>query len=338
VRPVYAFGPAVRLGLDGAARARGHFDREYGPAATGENADVEARVRFMLRPPTGAGAGGHKTARWRVTLSDPEDRPLRAGIQIGGGPPSFALSLVQGYYVEPLVGVALARAGFVALPSAAVAGGGGALVIMGRSRSGKSSVSVRQLAAGCALLGDDQIVIGPDGGCWAYPRRLRVYPDICDTAPEAWPRLRPATRRTLLAREAVRRVTRGYVAPSLAVPATEIGPPAPRGRHPAVGLLVVTRGESGALTESRRDAAWAAAQARGLLAAQRERLSALAGPRWSAALSDAVACEGAVLSGWLETVDITELTIPRDWDARTSVGALAARVADRLGVISGAAP
>jgi hypothetical protein len=327
----YAFGPEVRLRVTGSARAQTHFEREYGPPERAEHVDVEADVRRSPRPPMGAGAGGHKTARWQVTLSDPGERPLRAGVAVGGGPASFALSLVQGYYVEPLVGVALARAGFTALPSAAVVAGDGALVIMGRSRSGKSSVSVRQLTAGRALLGDDQVVIGPDGGCWRYPRRLRVYPDIRWTAPAAWARLRPSTRRTLLARAALRRLTRGFVAPSLAVPNSELGPPAPHGRRAATGLLVVERSDDDALVETRRDAAWAAGVAGELLAAQRERLSALADERWRAAIRDAEERERAVLAAWLERVPITGLAIPRRWDAPTAIGTLAERVERGLG-------
>ena len=325
----YVFGPAVRLDVSGAARARAHFSHEYGPASGSAPADVEAELRFALRP-NGAGAGGHKTARWSVELSDPEQRPMRLRIEIGGGPPSFALSLVQGYYVEPVVSVALARAGFVALPSAAVVGREGALVIMGRSRSGKSSVSVRQLAAGRALLGEDQVVIGEDGGCWAYPRRLRVYPDIRETAPEAWPRLRAQTRRTLLARAALRRLTQGYVAPSLAVAASELGPEPPRGRVPATGLLVVERSDTVAPAESARDAAWAAAQASALLAEQRARLAALASPHWRAALQDAAERERATLEPWLERIPVMHLTIPRSLDAPAAVRVLAEGVARRL--------
>jgi hypothetical protein len=331
VTSTYAFGPAVRLSVAGAARARSHFDREYGPPGVSSPADVEADVGFALRTPGGEGRGGHKTARWTVSLSDPGERTLRARIALGGGPPSFTLSLVQGYYVEPLVGIALARAGFVALPSAAVIGSDGALVIMGRSRSGKSSVSVRQLAAGRALLGDDQVVIGGDGSCWAYPRRLRVYPDIRDTAPEAWTRLPAGTRRALLARAAVRRATRGYVAPSLAVAASDLGPPPPPDHVPLAGLLVVERSDATRLKESERDAAWAVSQALELLAAQRERLAALGRARWAAPLRDTAARERSVVAAWLGGAPVTHLVIPRNLSAPAAVSVLAARVAARLG-------
>lgn len=327
----YAFGPVVRLSVGGSARARAHFDREYGPAAgAGGTPEVDADVRFAL-PARGAAdlptAGGHKTARWRVGLSDPGATPLRVRIVVSGGPPSFALSLVQGYYVEPLVGVALTRAGFVALPSAGFAAADGALVIMGRSRSGKSSVSVRALARGQSVLGDDQVVIAGDGGCWPYPRRLRLYPDVEATAPDAWRRLSAATRRSLRLRGLLRRATRGYVAPSLAVPASELGSGAAPGRVPAARVVVVERSsEVGALTEEPRDAGWAAREAGVLLADQRRRLSAAADPHWRAALEDAEAREAEILHAWLARLPITHLRIPAAWDAPTAVSALAERV------------
>jgi hypothetical protein len=324
----YAFGPVVRLRVRGPALARSHFEREYGPPAPLDGvADVEAEVRFRRSPSTRGllgVVGGHKTARWRVALSPPHERPLRAVIAVAGGPPSFALSLVQGYYVEPLVAVALARAGFVALPSAAVVGSAGALVIMGRSGSGKSSVSVRALASGRSILGDDQVVIGGDGGCWPYPRRLRLYPDIKHTAPQAWPRLRRSTRLALRLRQALRWSTRGYVAPSLAVSAAELGAPVARGRVPAARVAVVERSAGvRSLTEEERDAGWAAQEAAKVLAEQRARLSAVADARWIAALDDAAEREAEVLRGWLEQLPIAHLRIPRGWDAPTAVRALA---------------
>src|SRR4051794_24445741 len=197
----YAFGAAVRLRIDGSRRARDHFEREYGPAAAADGTPqvvADIRLRLGTRSATDLPhAGGHKTARWRVALGDPSEQPLRIAADVSGGPPAFALSLVQGYYVEPLVAVALARAGRAALPSAGVLSPDGAVVVLGRSGTGKSSMSVHALAHGRGILGDDQVVIGDDGGCWPYPRRLRLYPDVRQTAPEAWRRLRASTRRTL---------------------------------------------------------------------------------------------------------------------------------------------
>jgi hypothetical protein len=330
----FAFGPGVRLRVGGSALARSHFEREYGPAAgAGGAPDVEADLRFALRPAAGPtdvqDAGGHKSARWRVALSDPQARPLRVRIAVNGGPPSFALSLVQGYYVEPLVAVALGRAGFVALPSAAVVGSDGALVVMGRSRSGKSSLSVRALARGRDILGDDQVVIAGDGGCWSYPRRLRLYPDVEDTAPEAWSRLRRSTRRALRFRRALRWSTRGYVAPSLAVPTSELRAAQPTYRVAAARLVVLERSpDVRMLTEERRDADWAASEAGSVLADQRRRFAvAASNARWAAALGDTATREQKILRAWLERLPITRLRIPRAWDAATAVAA----VAERLG-------
>jgi hypothetical protein len=252
-------------------------------------------------------------------------------IDVGGGPPGFALSLVQGYYVEPLVAVALARAGRAALPSAGVLAPGGAVVVMGRSGTGKSSMSVHALARGRGLLGDDQVVIGPDGSCWPYPRRLRLYPDVQDTAPEGWERLRPTTRRTLRLRRLIRRATRGFVAPSLAVPVSELGAPVPNEPVRAERLVVVERSrEADTLTEQDRDAAWATRAAVAVLADQRARFARAADAVWLAALDEAAEREADVLGAWLGPLSISHLQIPHTWDAPRAVRALV----DRLGLDS----
>ena len=326
----YAFGPSVRLRVGGSALARAHFEREYGPgAATGGMPAVDADVRFALAAkragPTG---GGHKTAHWQVQLGDPRERTLHVAIGVSGGPPAFAFSLVQGYHVEPLVAVALARAGFVALPSAGILTADGALVIMGRSGSGKSSVSVRALAGGRGILGDDQVVIAADGGCWPYPRRLRLYPDVRDTAPEAWRRLSPATRRTLRLRRVVRQASRGFVAPSLAVAVSELRDPLPNERVSAARLVVVERSSDvQVLTEQQRDTDWALQAAADVLADQRTRFSETADARWRAALREAAEREAEVLRAWLAPLPVSQLQIPRAWAAPAAVAALA----DRLG-------
>jgi hypothetical protein len=272
--------------------------------------------------------GGHKTARWWVDLAPPDARPLRVHVTIAGGPSSFALSLVQGYYVEPLIAVALARAGHVALPSAGMLTPAGALVVMGHSGSGKSSVSVRALARGLRVLGDDQVIIGADGGCWPYPRRLRLYPDIQETAPEAWRRFDASTRRALRLRRHVRRVSRGWVAPSLPVEQAKLASPAERVPSAAGRLVVIMRDANARLTERERDAGWAIERAAEVIAAQRSRFAGAAGQAWRQALAVTARQETAVVRAWLESVPVTEIRVPRAWDAPTAVGALA----ERLGV------
>src|SRR5689334_12718163 len=86
----YAFGPAVQLAVGGSGRARAHFEREYGPAvpAAGDAPDVQAALKLWRAPRSAAIRGGHKTARWRVHLAEPDTRPLGVEVAIAGGPPS----------------------------------------------------------------------------------------------------------------------------------------------------------------------------------------------------------------------------------------------------------
>ena len=328
----YAFGPDVRLRIAGVRPARSHFEREYGPAiAAGGPAAVDVDVHYgwhlragLQRPSV---PGGHKTARWRVALGDPYESPLHAGIRLAGGPPAFALSLVQGFYVEPLVAVALARSGQVALPSAAIVDGAGATVILGRSGTGKSSVSVLALARGRAILGDDQIVVDAAGRCWPFPRRLRLYPDVRETAPAGWARLNARTRAALELRRRVRLWSRGYVAPSLPVPASELSASAPPAPVPATRLLVVERAaDVDDIVERPRDADWALQRSGDVLAEQRARFAAAAGAHWHTALADVARQEVDILRAWLDVPSITEVRLPRSWDAPRAVAAIAARV------------
>ena len=163
---------------------------------------------------------GYRSLRWRVALDPLGDGPLRATIDLRGAPRSFGLSLLQGYVVEPLLGLLAPAAGHVLLPAAAVASEGGTLLLIGRSRSGKSSLVARAAAAGTAVLGDDHVLVGQDG-CRAFPRRLRLYPDVAETAPAALASLPARTRALLRALVAERDVQLGKLvhAPS---PASEI--------------------------------------------------------------------------------------------------------------------
>ena len=347
----HVFAGSVRLRVRGSARVLRHFAAEYGQAAppagptrTGRDdptpdgaPDVEVAIRFGTRlEPLPGGTllvGGHKTARWRVALGSPDDVPLRASIVLAGGPPSVTLSLVQGYFVEALVAVALARAGRVALPSAGFVAEDGATVLLGRSGAGKTTLTARALAAGRTVLSDDQVVLDSAGCVWRYPRRLRFYPDIQETAPEAWALLRPGTRAALVRRGRVRRLTHGYIAPSLAVPASEIGGTVEHGALPLRRLVVVDRAAQEDLTAVPRDPAWVVEQAGLVLADQRDRLSRDVGGAWAAALDAALAAEQRTLTAALAGVPATEVVVPRAWGARRSVDALDTH----LGLTSGRA-
>jgi hypothetical protein len=324
----YVFGDAVRLRVRGPAGMLRHFDAEFGEAtaAPGAEPDVDVRMGVGLRVERPAGGavtvGGHKTARWHVALGPPDVRPLQARIALAGGPSWFALSLVQGYIVESLVALALAGTGRVALPGAAFVHQSGATVLLGGSGAGKTTVTARALAAGRAVLSDDQVVIDRAGGAWRYPRRLRLYPDIRETAPDAWSRLPEETRSTLALRGRVRRLTRGYVAPSLAVPPSDIGATVERGPVPLSRLLVVERAGCDELAVTARTPEWVIDQAAPLLVQQRKQLARALGGAWSQTLSAALQEERRTLGTALAGVACTGIVVPRAWEAPRAVAAL----------------
>lgn len=327
----YLFAGAVRLRVRGNGRVLRHFDAEYGEAAApAGDPDVDVRIRWGTRlDPVPGGSvvtGGHKSARWRVALGPPDESPLRAELALAGGPPSFTLSLVQGYFVEALVAVALARAGLVALPSAAFAAADGATVLLGRSGAGKTTMTARALAAGRTVLSDDQVVIDRAGRVWRYPRRLRFYPDIRETVPEAWARLRPGTRAALVRRGWLRRLTGGFVAPSLAVPTSEIGATVQRTPLPLRRLVVAARSDATQFTVTVREPAWVVDQAGLVLTDQRSRISRKVGPTWARALDDVQAAEQRTLVAALADVPTTEVVLPTTWGARQSVDALEGQI------------
>ena len=103
----FAYGPGIALSLSAKPSIMGHFRAEYKSAAVpseGDPADVDVEFVRHVEPADGLSVrGGYKTARWRVVLSTPGEHPLRAQIAIAGAPLSFGLSLVQGYFVEPLI-------------------------------------------------------------------------------------------------------------------------------------------------------------------------------------------------------------------------------------------
>lgn len=334
----FVFAGSVRLRIHGAERWVRHFAAEYEESAAGPaGPDVVVQLRYgrhVERPPDGiVVAGGHKSARWRVALGAAAARPLEAWIAIGGGPPAFTLSLVQGYFVEALVAVALSRTGRVALPGAGLGEDDGALLLLGRSGAGKTTLTARALSAGRPVLSDDQVILDPAAGAWRYPRRLRLYPDVRATAPDAWSRLPVGTRSTLTVRRAVRQLTLGYIAPSLAVPAARIGSTVEPGPLPVTRLVVVDRADCASFSTVPRDAEWAVEQAALILADQRARLSRGVRGDWADALAATVAAERAAVAAALADVPTTEVRIPRAWPAPRAVDALASH----LGITPGSA-
>jgi hypothetical protein len=325
----YEFAPGLALSLEGSGAVLRHFDAEYGRAgSTGLRGAADVEVSFEASVSNGPYCklrGSHKTVSWDVALGSAESEPLRASIRLAGRPRSFGLSLVQGYIVEPLISIAAARRRLVLLPAAAFSDDGTALILMGRSRSGKSSLAVHALSAGRLLLGDDQVLLQEPRGCRPFPRRLRLYPDIRETAPAAHAALSRGSRLGLDVRRALDAVSRGNVRPPVRIQATELGLTA-RSPLPISGVALIERGGSGREVSAEPLRLSAAVEAgTALLAEQRAHLAVADDRNWSRALAAAADAEKERISEILEGVPAERLVLPATWDAARAISALADR-------------
>lgn len=259
----------------GPGDVRRHFAAEYGTAADAPSATRRLRlsVRFVDSIADPDLTDGHKTVRWSAALTRPAPRELELAIALRGRPRWFGLSLVQGYLVEPALSLLTPGAGGVLLPAASVVQDRQALVLVGGSGAGKSSLALRAVAAGVPLLGDDQVLITETGDCVRFPRRLRLYDDAERTAPAAVVRLPARYRLGLLARRLVRVATGGFVAPSLAVPAAALGQSQPPTTAPLGRVVLLARDEGATAVEVRHAAIEGLLdRCEALLADQRKRL------------------------------------------------------------------
>ena len=329
----YGFLPTLRLSISGDGAALRHFDREYGSRALADVPEqTEVAIEFasdgrggIRRQAAGqSGRGGHKSVRWTVDLSEPSDRPLQAAISLRGWPRSFGLSLIQGYFVETLVSLAAPGSGHVLLPSAAIDSDAGAVLMLGPSGAGKSSLSARAIARGLTVIGDDQVLLDARGGCTTFPRRMRVYPDLSVTAPEAYRALPGRVRRLLQARGLIDRLSRGYVRPSLAVDPADIGHASAvesvairrvlllEPRAPALDIEV-TAGDMTTLLSGARD----------VIESQRVRLWSVAPEGWREATTPIAAQEQEILRSAFDGLPFERVRIPAGWPPERSIDALA---------------
>ena len=327
---LYEFGPGLVIAIRGERRARAHFRAEYASAARSRNSEVPAveatvgtrvqRPRDVRTTPAPELQGAHKLARWRASLPlEPGGDTMRVAVDVRG---PLGLALVQSYVIEPLVSLAAVRAGSVLLPGAAIARGRDALLLIGRSRSGKSSLAARALAAGLQVLGDDQVVINARRECLPFPRRLRLYPDLARTAPAAFAALRPSVRYQLAVLSQVSSLTRGFVAPPVSVSASSLtagtAPAAPL----AIGeVVVIRRAPVDRLTIEHLDQAELEAAAEDVLLSQRTEIFSVTGMR--AAYGPVLSQERAIVSRALDAAPARQVVVPASWSAERAVGELA---------------
>src|SRR2546426_7101956 len=133
----FEFPGGVRLRIQGPADAVEHFKREYGPCLVPDSAPVDALVTIG-RPSDATDSGapsGHKTVGWRVGVGAQSAHPATLWIATRGRPQSFVRSLVQGYFVEPLLSLVAPDRGLALVPAAAIASDDGLILILGRSRA-----------------------------------------------------------------------------------------------------------------------------------------------------------------------------------------------------------
>ncbi len=326
----YSIAPGIIVSIQGTRTARAHFRAEYASSALG--ADPTAPV---LEATVGAGlrvgrdrrapelSGVHKLARWRAYIAaQPDDPTMRVSVDVRG---PLGLSLVQSYVVEPLVSLAAIRAGSVLLPSGAIARGGRALLLIGRSRSGKSSLAARALASGLRILGDDQILVSPERGCLPFPRRLRLYPDLARTAPAAFAALPPATRNALTILGGVNTVTRGFVAPPVRVSAAKLGAGIAHIGLPVGEVVVIRRAQVDALAVQPLDRTELAEDVEQVLLNQRAEIFRVQGLRTS--FAPLLAREATMISRALGDAPARRVSVPACWSAERAVGELARELA-----------
>lgn len=325
----YRFGSGLVISIRGDRRARAHFRSEYASAASAADSTaplLEASFGAAIqrdRPMWTTHAlelrGSHKLARWRASVPlTSAAGTMRVAVDVHG---PLGLTLVQSYIIEPLVSLAAVRAGAVLLPSAAIARGGGALLLVGRARSGKSSLAARALAAGLGILGDDQVLIDASRECLPFPRRLRLYPDLARTAPAAFAALPSSARGELTVLGAVNSLTRGFVAPPLRVSASTVGtgPSAPA--LPIDEVVVLRRAPVDALSTEQLDQGELLAEIEDALLSQRSKLFSQSGLR--TAFAALLAQERAIISRALAAAPARRFLVPVAWPAERAVGRLA---------------
>jgi hypothetical protein len=322
-RESFVFGNGVSLAIDGPRRALDHFTAEYGPnrqAIEFHDADVQVHIE---RPPYEElrEIGGYKTARWRIAMGSAHEERLTVSIALLSVPASFGLSLVQGYFVEPILEMAFTRRGQLLAPAAGYVIGDSACLLVGASRSGKSSLMVRALGEGIRILGDDQVIISSRATVLSFPRRLRVYADIRNTAFHAYRAFPVRLKIALRGLEALSRSTAGWVTPPVRIQASALGPQPATLELPLRRLYVIDRDEQA--VGPRRSAVEAGRlvdEILTLLDRQRERLIPLLVDRpWADLLQRVRSEESVILKQALAEVSAERLVVPSHWKARRAI-------------------
>jgi hypothetical protein len=143
------------------------------------------------------------------------------------GTGSMAISFLQTFYLEPLLRHRMLDAGAAMVHGCTVVQNGKATLFAGGTGVGKTTLALAQAIDGGVVLGDNWIVVTPDGRARTLPRRIRLYGDLPRANPEAYRRLPPAARRRLTTVGLISRLSFGYANLPVRLAREEVAPNSP---------------------------------------------------------------------------------------------------------------
>ena len=224
----YVFPPGVVLRIvSRRSHVLAYFDAEYGPFRTASTADVQLTVHVGKRSNMAHSPGAvvhrrrRKLTNWTITFTDLESE--RTCIEFDGHG-VMTLPYLQSFYIEPLLRFKLLLRDHALVHGASVCKGSKSRVFVGGSRVGKTSLTLSQADRGNAVQGDNYVILSPDGTSVAFPRRLRVYPDLRRSLPAIHRRLPLTTRARLKSYVILTRLSRGYANPAIRLPLAQLVP------------------------------------------------------------------------------------------------------------------
>ena len=224
----YEFPPGVVLRIVSRhSHVLAYFDAEYGAFRTAGTADVQLNVHVGRQgniahsPDAIVHRRRHKLTSWTITFTDLDSE--RTDVEFDGHG-VMTLPYLQSFYIEPLLRLKLLLRDHALVHGASVCKGSQSRLFVGGSRVGKTTLTLSQAERGNAVQGDNYVILSPTGTSIAFPRRLRIYPDLRRSLPTVHRRL-PLTTRTRLKSYAILNwLSRGYANPATRVPLAQLVP------------------------------------------------------------------------------------------------------------------
>ena len=193
-----------------------HFDGEYGRMAVTNDCDAQIAVHVDAdhvdvsgdeRAQVFSPRGRHKTITWKITASAPLDDPTTVVFEGSG---TMAISFLQTFYLEPLLRLKFLQAGYALVHGCGIAEGNEAVLFVGESGVGKTSLALHHAMSGGLVQGDNYVILGPDGATYPFYRRLRIYSDLAQANPRAYQRLPLGERLQLQRNGLIKRLSLGF--------------------------------------------------------------------------------------------------------------------------------